>query len=47
MLEKVERDVRAAAGTEPEPGPAELALLLPAAFVIAVCLAWVRFWRVI
>ncbi len=50
----VERQARAAAGSEPLPGPAE-ALFLANAFLwlagvsagMAVALAWARYWRVV
>ena len=45
LLPSVERDYRAAAGTDPEPDPAEL---LVAAYVLAgmaMYLAWARLWR--
>lgn len=43
----VERQARAAAGVEPEPGLAEIGFLLAFSLGMACVLAWARYWRLV
>ncbi len=43
----VERQARAAAGPEPEAGPAEVGFLIVLSLGMACVLAWARYWRLV